>query len=266
MGASGAWQPRMLGPMPAPLRVACLAIAAGADPDANAAAIRRGLDAAAIAGARIVLTPECALCGYPGAARAGLADLSPRHLAELEDALARRAERLGVVLVLGSASPAGAGWSNDALCCGALPPARHRKRALTPGDRAHFAPGAAATAIAVDGWRLAVSICYEVRFPELWADADGQLAIAHMAGADPDPGTKAQIVPALYAVRAAEWAAPLALCNTAAADRWLDSALWDARGMRGAALGEGLLLGELAHRDGLPPWYAGLRRDRLGLR
>ncbi|MBN8526566.1 MAG: hypothetical protein J0M02_14630, partial [Planctomycetes bacterium] len=56
-----------------------------------------------------------------------------------------------------------------------------------------------------------------------------------------------------------------ALCNTAAADRWLDSALWDARGVHGAARGEGMLLGELTHRDSLAPWYAGIRRDRLGL-
>lgn len=255
----------MLRHMPAPLRIACLAMAATDDPDGNAVVIRRGMDDAARAGARIVLTPECALTGYPGAVRDSLAGLSGCHLSELEDGLALRAERLGVVLVLGSASSCGDNWSNDAVCCGAVPPVRHRKRALTPGDRKHFTAGSAATVISVDDWRLTVSICYEVRFPELWEDADGQLAIAHMAGPDPDPGTKAQVIPALYAARAAEWAAPLVLCNTAADDRWLDSATWDARGVRGQFLGAGLLLADLVHRDALPPWYAGLRRDRLAL-
>lgn len=252
--------------MPAPLRVACLAMAATDAPAANAGLIRQGLLDASRAGARVLLTPECALPGYPGAARPDLAGVSGCQLSELEDTLALLAERLGLVLVLGTASPGDDGaFSNDALCCGALQPRRHRKRALTPGDRAHFRPGAAATVLEVDGWRLGVSICYEVRFPELWADADGFLAIAHMAGADPEPGTKAQVVPALYAARAAEWAAPLALANSAAGDRWLDSGLWDARGVRQAAAGEGLLVGELQHRDALPPWYAGLRRDRLEL-
>jgi predicted amidohydrolase len=253
--------------MPAPLRVACLAAAATADPVANAALVEAALADAARAGARVLLTPECMLPGYPGAVRPDLAGLNTCQLAECEDRLALRAERLGLLLVLGTASPtADGGWSNDAWCCGALAPTRHRKRALTPGDRAHFAAGSRATMLELDGWRLAVSICYEVRFPELWADADGFLAIAHMAGPDPDPGTKAQVVPALYAARAAEWAAPLALANTAAPDRWLDSALWDARGMRTTGCGQGLLVGELRHRDDLPPWYAGLRRDRLALR
>jgi len=252
--------------MPAPLRVACLAAAATADPVANAVLVEAALADAARAGARVLLTPECMLTGYPGAVRDDLQSINTCQLADIEDRLALRAERLGRLLVLGTASPtADGGWSNDAWCCGAIAPRRHRKRALTPGDRAHFAAGSSATTLDLDGWRLAVSICYEVRFPELWTDADGFLAIAHMAGPDPDPGTKTQVVPALYAARAAEWAAPLALANTAAPDRWLDSAVWDARGMRGGTCGAGLLVGELIHRDSLPPWYAGLRRDRLAL-
>jgi predicted amidohydrolase len=252
--------------MPAPLRIACLAMTATDVPAANADQIRQGLLAASRAGARVLLTPECALPGYPGAARTDVANASTCHLAELEDTLALLAERLGLVLVLGTASPTADGaFSNDALCCGAVAPRRHRKRALTPGDHAHFQAGSSPTVLEIDGWRLGVSICYEVRFPELWADADGYVAIAHMAGLDPDPGTKAQIVPALYAARAAEWAAPLALCNTAADDRWLDSSLWDARGVRVETTGVGLLCGELVHREELPAWYAGLRRDRLEL-
>jgi predicted amidohydrolase len=252
--------------MPAPLRIACLGMSATADPTANSTVIAVGLDDAAKAGARVLLTPECCLPGYPGAARDDLVGLDGCLLADLEDSLAMRAERLGIVLVLGTVSPSSETWSNDALACGAIAAQRHRKRVLTPGDRRHFHAGNTATYLDVDGWRMAVSICYEVRFPELWDDADGFLCLAHMAGNDPDPGTKADVIPALYAARAAEWAAPLALANTAAADRWLDSGIWDARGCRQAACASGLLLGELTHRDALPPWYGGIRRDRLALR
>lgn len=253
--------------MPDPLRVAILAMTASDDPDANAARIGAGLAAAAATGARVLLTPECALCGYPGAARTDLAGLDGCHLAELEDGLALDAEHRGLLLVLGTAAPDGrGGWSNDAVACGALPPVRHRKRALTPGDRDHFSAGDRATVIAFAGWRLGLVICYEVRFPSLWPEADGFLAIAHMAGPDPDPGTKQAVVPAMYAARAAEWAAPVALANTAADDRWLDSASWDARGMRGPACGEGLLLAELVHRDALAPWYRDLHRDQARMR
>lgn len=252
--------------MPAPLRVACWSGPVSDDPAANARAVEAALADAARAGARVLLTPECVLCGYPGAARPDLAGIDGCRLAELEDRLALRAERLGLLLVLGTAGPDGAGgFSNDALCCGAVPAVRHRKRALTPGDAACFSAGARPTRLALDGWSLGVSICYEVRFPALWGDADGWLCIAHMAGGDPDPGTKALVVPALYAARAAEWAAPLALANTAAADRWLDSGVWDARGMRTAS-GNGLVVAELIHRDALDPWYRRLHADQATLR
>ena len=252
--------------MPDPLRVACLAFSAGADPRANAQAVEAGLAGAAAAGARVLLTPECCLSGYPGAARSDLTGLDGRLVADLEDRLAAEARRRGLLLVLGSVSAAGTRWSNDALGCGALPAQRHRKRALTPGDHRHFTAGDQATTISLDGWRLGISICYEVRFPGLWSDADAFLAIAHMAGPDPDPGCKAQVVPALYAARAAEWAAPLALANTAAADRWLDSGVWDARGVRVASGAMGLLVGELVHRDRLDPWYGTLHADQSSFR
>lgn len=252
--------------MPDPLPVAILAMTACADPRANAATVATGLAQAAATGARALLTPECALIGYPGAARDDLAGIDPCQAAELEDRLALDAERRGILLVLGTASPDGAGgWSNDALCCGAVPPQRHRKRALTPGDHLHFRPGTRSTRVDFLGWRLGISVCYEVRFPALWGDADAVLAIAHMAGPDPDPGTKASVVPTLYAARAAEWAAPVALANTAAPDRWLDSGAWDARGVRTADAGSGLLRTDLMHRSTLDPWYATLHADQRRL-
>ena len=84
-----------------------------------------------------------------------------------------------------------------------------------------------------------------------------------MAGADPDPGTKAEVVPALFATRAAEWATPVLFANTAAPDRYLDTALWDARGVRIARCGDGLMFGELRRREFFDPWYGELRRRTL---
>ena len=254
----------------APLRVGCWSFTATAEAAGNDAAVRRGIAAAGAAGVRVLLTPECALPGYPGAARPTLAGLDGCALAEREDALLRHAREHGIELVLGSAAEDGAGgWTNDAAAVGA----RYRKRCLTPGDTAHFVPGTRPAVITVDGWRCGLAICYDLRFPDVWADlhrqqVDALLVIAHMAGADPDPGTKAVVIPAFCAVRAAEAATPLVFCNTAAADRWLDSAVWDARGVRVAhdgspAAGGSLLVADLQPRDGLAPWYAGVRDGYL---
>ena len=248
-----------------PVRVGCWSFTATNSVAANDAEIRRGILAGAAAQVRILLTPECCLPGYPGAVRQNFADLNSCALAEREDALLQFAEQHGITLVLGTAANDGeGGWSNDA----ATVVARYRKRCLTPGDEACFVAGNRPTIITVDGWRCGLAICYDLRFADIWADlhrhdVDALLVIAHMAGPDPDPGTKSAVIPSFCAVRAAEAATPLVFCNTAANDRWLDSGMWDARGVRGPSQAVGLLICELAPRAMLAPWYAALRNTYL---
>lgn len=250
------------------LPLALLPFTAHGDPRANAARIRAGIVAAAQVGARVLLTPECGLPGYPSAAQANLAGVDWGLIADLEDELARVAEQHGILLVTGSAAPGEGGCTNDALMCGAVAPVRYRKQCLTPTDRQHFVAGSAAVTVEFAGWRLGVAICYDLRFIDVFmrlaqAGADAFLVIAHMAGPDPDPGTKAALIPQLCATRAAELATPLAFCNTAAGNRYCDSAVWDARGMRVATAAEGLFTATLAPRETFDPWYANLRHEAL---
>lgn len=255
--------------MPEPLLAACLAFTAGPDIRANAERIRDGIERAARGGARLLLTPETALVGYPGHARPDLEAVDWQAVASLEDSLAEAALERGVSLVLGTASPWGEGISNDALLCGAVDREhRYRKRCLTPLDHEHFLPADQPVVAAVAGWRIGLAVCYDVRFPDVWADLaldDAQLfcCIGHMAGNDPDPGTKPLVVAAHFASRAAELATPLLFCNTAASDRWLDSALWDARGLQVANRGEDLLATTVLPREHHDPWYAGIRGEAL---
>jgi predicted amidohydrolase len=214
--------------------------------------------------------PECALPGYPGAARPDFADVDWQQIGSFEADLAAAAHGHGVVLVLGTASPDTRPGgdprriTNDALVVGAgVAPLRYRKQCLTPGDMAHFVAGDSTCWFDCDGWRFGLAICYDLRFPDVWArlaagGCDGFLCLAHLAGADPDPGTKAAVLPALCTARAAELATPLVLANTAAPDRWLDSGAWDARGVR-VASGCGLLVSALARRTDFAAWYSGIR-------
>jgi omega-amidase len=233
--------------VPPPLTASCFAFEASSDVRRNAQAIAAAIREASAAGSQIVVTPECALTGYPGCSRRDLEEVDWRAVASLEDHLAEIAGECQVVLILGSASLGSDGITNDALVCGTVPyEQRYHKRSLTPNDREFFVPGFDGIVFEILGWRIGLSICYDVRFPTVWADlgmgmADCFINLAHMAGQDVDPGCKAEVVPAHYATRAAEWATPLLLCNTAAQDRWLDSALWDPRGLRVANRGEGLL-------------------------
>ncbi len=254
---------------PAPLPIALLPFTATSDIRVNAANIENGIAAAAATGARVLLTPECSLPGYPSAARPDLSGVDWCLVAELEDHLALVAERHDLLLVLGTAGAAAdGGFTNDALCLGGFAPIRYRKQCLTPTDRACFAPGIRPGVIAFAGWRLGLAICYDLRFPDVFMRlgaerVDGSLVIAHMAGPDPDPGTKAALIPQLCAVRAAELATPLAFCNTSATDRYCDSAVYDARGARIAGAANGLFTVTLTPRESLDPWYANLRAEAL---
>jgi len=250
------------------LRVAVLAYTAASELRANRKAIATAVEQAAAQQVAVLVTPECALCGYPAAT--GMLNATSCELAEYEEELLGLASKRGLVLALGTVSPDGRGGvANLAVVGGAVPVQRLAKRALTPADAAWFAPGPARSVVVrIGAWQVAVGICYEVRQAAWWyaaaeAGADAAIVLAHQAGVDPDPGTKAAVLPALHAARAAELAMPLLLANTAAADRWLDSAVWDARGRCIASTGEGLLVSELVHRESLDPWYSTVRRDAL---
>lgn len=254
--------------MPDPLPLALLAWAASHQPRVNAQRIATAIDAAAAAGARILLTPECCLTGYPSASRGDLTDLDWCELADLEDRLLLQAEQRGLLLVLGSAERSEHGITNDAVIGGVIPPVRYHKRCLTPTDRNHFVPGTTPMVIEACGWRLGIAICYDLRFAPAFhdlaaAEADAFLVVAHMAGPDPDPGTKAEVIPQLIATRAAEWATPLAFCNTAEPNRYCDSMVIDVRGRRIASAGDGLFTATLIDRKRFDPWYANLRAEHL---
>jgi predicted amidohydrolase len=255
--------------MPDALPVALFAWAAGNRPKENAARLAAAIDEAAGLGSRVLLTPECCLTGYPSASRGDLTSVDWCQVADLEDHLLLHAERRGMVLVLGSAERvADGGCTNDAVVGGAIPAARYRKRCLTPTDRAHFVAGRGPLLVEAFGWKLGIAICYDLRFAPMFHDlaiggADAFLVISHMAGPDPDPGTKAEVIPQLVAARAAEWATPLAFCNTAEPNRYCDSAVIDVRGRRIAGAGEGLITATLIPRERFDPWYANLRQEHL---
>jgi omega-amidase len=251
-----------------PLQVASWSFTASADVACNAKAIREGLHAAHATGARIVVTPECGLTGYPSAARAGLDDLDWALVRAWERELLEEARSLELVAVIGTCQADARGVGNEVLIGGLVDAARYRKRCLTPIDGTHFIAGERALVVEACGWRLGIAICYDLRFGDVWRDlalagADAFLVCAHMAGPDPDPGTKSRLIPAFCAVRAAETATPLVLANTASADRYLDSGAWDARGAPQGSQAAGLLRATLLHRSQLDPWYAQLRLTAL---
>lgn len=158
----------------APVRVALVQLASGADPQANLAHARREILAAARAGARVVVLPEYAAAFDP---RGVGADLAEAPDGPFVTALRELSASRGLTLVAGAAFPGRkAGRAVNAVIVVADGEHRatyakvhlydafgHRESdRLEPGD-----PAAPPVVVDVAGLRLGIQTCYDLRFPEV---------------------------------------------------------------------------------------------------
>jgi NAD+ synthase/NAD+ synthase (glutamine-hydrolysing) len=139
----------------------------------NAARIREAIDAARAAGARVVVTPEMALSGYPPEDLLFRDDFHRQCEAALAG-LAAAAPELAVVV----GHPARAGgrrYNAASVLRGGRIEASYRKQRLPNYDvfdeKRYFEAGEAPCVFEVDGHRIAVTICEDLWFPEPAAQA-----------------------------------------------------------------------------------------------
>lgn len=135
--------------------------------------IKTAITEAAAKRARLLLLPECALAGYPGE--------DPKTIEGIDFAAAQdgicEIEALSaaydISILCGTVERVGETCYNSALL---FSPNKHvktlyRKRALWGWDLDHFSPGADESGIVeIDGFRIGVRICYEIRFPEYFRE------------------------------------------------------------------------------------------------
>lgn len=131
----------------------------------------------------IVLLPEAFAAGYPGGDLAALAETpDSRYLAEFRD-LARRS---GAMIVLGYLERVGRGIRNAVVIYDeGRTLGSHYKSKLWPDkerpyrDEASFmVPGDGVEVFETRFGRMAILICYETGFPELWAGLAGKVDFA----------------------------------------------------------------------------------------
>ncbi len=153
-----------------PLRVAAAQFdAVSGDLPANVAEHARLLDRAGACGTDVLVFPELSLSGYAtdilslDAMRCAIDPEGP-DLAPIRDACRRNA----IVAVVGGAISGDRG-----LCLSAMvidrqgrTCASYDKQYLDGPEKDWFTPGASGCLIEVDGWRLALGICYDASFPE----------------------------------------------------------------------------------------------------
>jgi predicted amidohydrolase len=160
------------------MRVAAVQLNSQSDKELNIKTAVEAVDEAAQAGARFVLLPEYVdyLGTKDGAAQAAETEDGPAHAAFADVARTR-----GVWLHCGSirvAAPDGRAFNTSVVFApdGSIA-ARYRKIHLfdvdipdgvTYRESDSVAPGDAFVTCDVDDWRVGLSICYDLRFPELY--------------------------------------------------------------------------------------------------
>jgi nitrilase len=218
-----------MGPGEGPSVVAAVQMHSGNDRDANLAAAERLLEEAQAREARVVLLPEnFSLMPQRDAERRAHAEADGSG--PVQDFLSRTAARLDMWIIAGSVPIRQAGDERNAQSCLVYDEngkriARYDKihlfdvdlpdRAESYRESAHMAPGERVVTVDTPAGRLGLSICYDVRFPELYRRLQGA-------------GAQWLIVPAAFtaATGAAHWEPLLRaraienLCYVVASAQW----------------------------------------------
>ncbi len=163
--------PIVAGPKLALMRIALAQILSGTDPAANLQLVDEYSRRAAGAGAKLVVFPEATMCrfGVP------LGPVAEPVDGPWADGVRRIAADSNITVVAGMFTPSGDGRVKNTLI------------AAGPGEVAHYdkihlydafgftesrtvAPGHEPVVITVDGVRVGLTVCYDIRFPALYTE------------------------------------------------------------------------------------------------
>ncbi|MFG2523020.1 carbon-nitrogen hydrolase family protein [Streptomyces sp. NPDC048527] len=165
----------------APLRVAVAQTQARpGDITHNVAESAFVVKAAGEAGVRVLLFPELALTGYePAWLRASLPEHAVDPYGPELDPIREACRASGVTAIVGAPTASGQRSAISAVVLdghGRTTAVCHKQH-LEAHERELFVPGTDCCTVTVDGWRLALGICYDASFPE-------HARAAALAGAD----------------------------------------------------------------------------------
>ncbi|GLE52894.1 carbon-nitrogen hydrolase family protein [Mycobacterium montefiorense] len=157
------------------MRIALAQMLSGSDPAANLQQVRGYTAQAAAAGASLVVFPEATMCrfGVP------LGPIAEPVDGPWADGVRRIATDSGVTVIAGMFTPSGDGRvTNTLIAAGPGTPNQpdthydkiHLYDAFGFTESRTVAPGREPVVITVDGVAVGLSVCYDIRFPELYTE------------------------------------------------------------------------------------------------
>ena len=146
-------------------------IAVCGDIDHNFTEIKRAIEQASEKGADLIVFPECALTGYPPRDISGSERIDPSAVSQALQRLQDMADSLGIHIIVETIDFADSKYYNRAYIISPNQ-AKHwyGKRALYGWDEDNFRPGNENGIYEINGIKIGMRICFEVRFPEYFRE------------------------------------------------------------------------------------------------
>ena len=141
------------------------------DIDYNLAIIKTAINQAIEKGVKLLVFPECALTGYPPRDINCSADVDFYKLYIAYEQLQELVDKNDICVIVGSIIKEDDRYYN---CVIVFRPFTEKgfyyKRALWGWDRDNFSMGNSSGIFEIEGWKVGVRICFEIRFPEFFRE------------------------------------------------------------------------------------------------
>ena len=153
------------------LRIGAYQFAVGSNITDNFHAVCRGVEEAVRQNIRLLVFPECALTGYPPRDIKSAADVNFEELNVAYQEIKKMSEKYDMYILVGTITKEQNKYYNSArLISPGKTTENYHKRALWGWDKDNFTIGNKEGIFAIDGIKIGVRICFEVRYPEYFRE------------------------------------------------------------------------------------------------
>ncbi len=209
----------------------------------NMKQIKTVVSEATLKGVELLLLPECALTGYPKSNRFTVKEIDFIEVDHAMRTLENLATENHLSVLAGTAEYSGGKYYNSVVL--AMPGKKvytlYRKRALWGWDTENFSPGNINDGVVeINGLRIGVRICFEVRFPEYFRElyrknVDCAVVLFHDISEE-DSIERYDLIKSHLKTRAVENVIPILSVNSAAKNQTAPTVAIDQNGLVGSEL------------------------------
>lgn len=217
------------------MKIAAYQFSVSENIERNFKSVRAAATEASGRGARLLLLPECALCGYPPI-ESKMEHIDFELLKAKEKELCDLAAELDLSIAAGTIQRVDGKIYNAQMFTEGFKrkTCYYGKRALWGWDLEHFSPGRMEGFAETDGWKIGLRICFEVRFPEYFRELyrfGAELCLIGFCDHSDQPNPERyELITSFLRTRAMENLMPVFSCNSISRCQTAPTALFDRNG------------------------------------